>query len=123
MLSILLSLFNPLAKALKLIENNVDNETERQRMELETVQKAIDAQVAVIGQPNWLFVALPFVLPLAAYWIAVITYSILWCKNCVYAQEWTIAALPPVFMDWAGWVIGSIFLYKGFETLINRTRR
>lgn len=123
MLSILLSLFNPLAKALKLIENNVDNETERQRIKEETVQKAVDAQVSVIGQPNWILVAMPFVLPLAIYWCSVIFYSILFCKGCVYAKEWTIAALPPVFMDWAGWVIGSIFLYKGFETLVNRTRR
>lgn len=119
----ILGLINPLSRLLKTIDNKVDNETERERIKSETIQSFLTAQVQQMGTSNWLWVALPFVLITSLYYCAVVIYSIFWCKGCMYPQPWIIAELPPKFMEWAGWIVSSIFLYKGVDSLVNKFRR
>lgn len=56
-----------------------------------------------------------FALPLAAWFSAVVVYSILFCADCMYPQPWTIAALPPPLDQWAGGIVVSIFGVVGLD--------
>lgn len=55
-----------------------------------------------------------FIVPLAFWFAGVVVYSLLWCQACVWPQPWTIAALPAPLNEWAGWIVGFLFLvYTG----------
>lgn len=123
MLAFLLSLLNPLSRILKSIDNNVDNETERERIKTHLVEETAKAQAQNAGNPMWIVAALFFVIPFAFYFSAVIFYSIFYCHGCAYPKPWTIAELPPKFMEWGGWIMSSIFIYKGAEALGKIFRR
>lgn len=123
MISFLLSLFNPLSRILKSIDNNVDNETERERIKTGLIEKSMEAQVQNAGNPAWIIAALFFIIPFAFYFASVILYSIFFCQGCAYPKPWTIAELPPRFMEWGGWIMSSIFIYKGAEALGKIFRR
>lgn len=55
------------------------------------------------------WVVYAFAYPLALWYASVIFYSILFCKNCVFPQTWTIASLPPPLDQWSWMIIVSIF--------------
>jgi hypothetical protein len=67
---------------------------------------------AILGKGAYWF-QLFFVIPLSLWFSGVVLYSLLWCKDCIYPQPFTIAALPPPLNDWAGAIIAFLFLTKG----------
>lgn len=87
-----------------------DNQLERDKISAD-VEMSKDKWKAVIltSTGAWKFQLL-FLIPLGLYWCSVLFYSMLWCKNCIFPQPWTIAALPSPFMEWAGAMIGFLFL-------------
>ena len=56
-----------------------------------------------------------FAVPLAIWFSGVVIYSLLWCADCAYPQEWTIAALPAPLDGWSGAIIMSIFGVVGLD--------
>lgn len=56
-----------------------------------------------------------FAVPLAAWFSAVVVYSIFWCANCAFPKAWTIAALPAPLDQWAGAIVVSIFGVVGLD--------
>ena len=61
----------------------------------------------------WLM--LLFAVPLAFWWASVLVYSVLWCRNCIWPQPWSIAALPAPLDEWAGLIVLSIFGVIGLD--------
>ena len=122
MISFLLGLINPLGKLLKLVETKVDNETERQRIQAETVQTYVNAQAQVLTGRGWWFPLL-FLIPSGVWFASVCLYSVLWCKACAFPQTWTIAALPPPLNDYMALIVGSLFVGKVGEAIISKYRR
>lgn len=60
---------------------------------------------------KWFWVFLSFALaPMLFKWTMINLYDVLWCKDCIYAQAWTIAAYQAPFDEWAKtaftWILG-----------------
>lgn len=106
-----------LDRILDTVDHKLDNETSRERIKAEAVQTYVTAQASVLAGRGWWF-PLFFIAPLGLWFGAVCLYSVLWCARCAYPQDWTIAALPAPLNDWAGAIIGSLFLAKTGEQII-----
>lgn len=106
-----------LDRILDTVDHKLDNETARERIKAEAVQTYVTAQASVLAGRGWWF-PLFFIAPLGLWFGAVCLYSVLWCARCYYPQDWTIAALPAPLNDWAGAIIGSLFLAKTGEQII-----
>lgn len=111
-----------LSRILDTVDHRVDNETERERIKTKAVETYINAQASVLAGRGWWF-PLFFVAPLGFWFAAVCVYSVFWCQDCAYPQAWSVAALPPPLDQWAGVIIGSLFLAKTGESLIARLRK
>lgn len=112
----------PLDRILATVDRKMDNETERERVKAKAVETYIDAQTKVMTGRGWWF-PLFFIAPLGIWFASVCVYSILFCAGCAYAQDWSIAALPAPLNEWAGVIIGSLFLAKTGESLIARMKK
>lgn len=111
-----------LSRILSTVDHKIDNETDRERIKTKAVETYIDAQTKVLTGRGWWF-PLFFIAPLGLWFGSVCIYSILWCASCAYPQPWSVAALPKPLDEWAGIIIGSLFLAKSGEALIARLRK
>ena len=111
-----------LGRILDTVDHKMDNATERDRIKADIVKQYARAQVAVLTGRGWWF-PLFFVAPLGFWWAAVCIYSVFWCQNCIYPQEWQIAALPNPLNEWAGWIISSLFIVKGGSVLLGKYQK
>jgi hypothetical protein len=113
MLGFLLSLINPLSKVLGTINRSIDNETEREKARLAAAQEFAKAQIAMMAGPGkWLYYM--FAVPIALHTGSVYIYSMLWCRDCKWPQDWTIAAPPPPYGQYTEWVIVGLLGYGAF---------
>lgn len=112
----------PLDRILSSVDHKVDNATERERIKTKAVETYIDAQARVLTGRGWWF-PLFFIAPLGIWFASVCIYSILFCAKCAYPQDWSVAALPAPLDEWAGVIIGSLFLAKSGEALIARFKK
>jgi hypothetical protein len=112
----------PLDRILTTVDRKMDNATERERVKAKAVETYIDAQTRVLTGRGWWF-PLFFIAPLGVWFASVCIYSILFCAGCAYPQGWSIAALPTPLNEWAGVIIGSLFLAKSGEALIARFKK
>lgn len=113
---------NPFGRLLDTVDHKIDNETDRERIKTKAVESYMAAQVSVLTGRGWWF-PLFFIAPLGLWFTSICVYSVLWCKDCAFPQSWTIAALPQPLDEWAGIIIGSLFLAKTGEKLIGRLRK
>jgi hypothetical protein len=111
-----------LDRILTTVDSKFDNDTERERIRSEVITEYTKAQVALLSGRGWWFPLL-FLGPLGFWFAAVCLYSVLWCAGCVYPQPWTVADLPSTLKDWAGAMIGSVFIGKGIDLAIARWKR
>jgi hypothetical protein len=112
----------PLDRILTTVDRKMDNETERERVKAKAVETYIDAQARILTGRGWWF-PLFFIAPLGVWFASVCIYSILFCTKCAYPQDWSVAALPTPIDEWAGIIIGSLFLAKSGEALIARFKK
>lgn len=120
----LLSWFSsgPLDQIFKTIDASVNNETQRESIKSELAKTYLNAQVSTLTGRGWWF-PLFFIIPAGVWFSAVCTYSVLFCKSCIFHQTWTIAALPPPLDGWVGGaIIGSLFVGKAGEQIIARLK-
>lgn len=108
-----------LSRILDTVDHKIDNKTEQDRIKTKAVESYITAQAQILGGRAWWF-PLFFIAPLGLWFASVCVYSILWCQSCAYPQDWTIAALPSPLDEWAGVIIGSLFLARYGEKLLSR---
>ena len=111
-----------LDRILDSVDRKVSDTTERERIKADLITEYTKAQASVLTGRGWWF-PLFFIVPLGFWFAAVCVYSVLWCEDCKYAQSWTVAALPPPLDEWAGAIIGSLFIGKVGESIISRWRR
>lgn len=111
-----------LDRIMRTVETKIDNETERERIKTEAVKTYVSAQVSIANSRQWWFPLL-FLIPAGVWFAAVCIYSVLWCRGCAFPQDWSIAALPGPLDEWMGWIVGSLFIGKAGEMLINRIRK
>ena len=110
-----------LDRILDAVDRKVDSETERQRIKAETVQAYVTAQAKTLAGRGWWF-PLFFIVPLGFWWSSVLVYSVLLCRKCAFPQEWSIAELPAPLDEWAGYIIGSLFIGRIGQQIIERWR-
>jgi hypothetical protein len=111
-----------LDRILTTVDSKFDNDTERARVHASVVEEYAKAQVALLSGKGWWFPLL-FIAPLGMWFSAVCLYSVLWCAGCAYPQTWSIAALPRPLDEWAGAIIGSLFVAKGLGEIVARWKR
>jgi hypothetical protein len=115
MITWLLSLFTggTIGRILKSIDHATDAGTEREKARLAALQEFARNQVAMASGPGkWLLWL--FALPIGLHTASVYVYSMLWCRDCLFPQGWTIAAPPPPYGTYTEWVIISLFGYGAF---------
>lgn len=111
-----------LDRILSSVDSRVNNETERERVKADLVAEYMRAQVSILTGRGWWFPVL-FIAPLGFWFSAVCVYSVVWCAGCAFPQTWTIAALPRPLDEWAGLIIGSLFLAKTGEAIVARMKK
>ena len=110
-----------LDRTLRALEAGQANATEGKRLDatvaIEQVRGEIarrNAQAAVVlaeqGRAATALMRPAFAYPLAVYYAAVITDSLLHFK-------WNVSALPAPIGDWSGWIISAIFLSESGERI------
>lgn len=123
MWALLLSfLKGPLDRILSTIDNKVDNETAREEIRNKTVSAYVE-QLARVQTSRWGWAPLLFYIPAGFWFGSVCVYSVIFCRDCVLPQEWSIAALPPSLDPWIGAIIGSLFIGKAGETILKGLRK
>ena len=98
----------PLDRILSTVDKKISAETDREAIKGEII-KAHYASRGDYMRSGGFVIMMIFAIPLSIWFDAVVIYSILWCADCAYPQDWTIAALPPPLDEWAGMIIISIF--------------
>jgi hypothetical protein len=111
-----------LDRILTSVDSKFDNDTERARIHASVAEEYAKAQVALLSGRGWWFPLL-FIAPLGMWFAAVCLYSVLWCAGCAFPQTWSIAALPRPLDEWAGAIIGSLFVAKGLGEIVARWKR
>lgn len=97
-----------LDRALSSVDRYVQSKTDQEAIKGEIIKEHY-RQRADWMRAGGFWLMWIFAFPLAVWYGAVITYSILWCSKCAYPQTWTIAALPAPLDEWAGMMIIAIF--------------
>lgn len=106
----------PLSRALDTVDRKIEADTDREKLKADILREHVRNRADWMRSGGFVLTLL-FAIPLAAWFAAVIVYSILWCQGCAYPQDWTIAALPRPLDEWAGAIVLSIFGVVGLSRL------
>lgn len=108
--SLIASFFKgPLGRILDSIDKHGTDQVQKDQMKADVVKQWAASQAQVLTGPGW-WLPLFFVIPIALHFGAVCLYSVFWCHDCAYPQNWTIAALPGDMARWEGMIILSYFV-------------
>ena len=103
-----------LDRLLATVDRTVAAQTDREKLKADIILEHYRTRSDYMRAGGfWLM--LMFAAPLAAWWAAVIVYSVLWCAGCAYPQDWSIAALPAPLDEWAGAIVMAIFGVIGLD--------
>ena len=117
-------------RVLQTIDKNIDAQNDRERIKGEIIQSYYATRTSYMRAGGfWLMIL--FAIPLAFWFGSVCVYSVLWCADCAYPQDWTVAALPPPIgatadgshQGWAGIIITSIFGVVGVSALSGNLKK
>lgn len=97
-----------LDRILSTVDKHVDAQTDKERIKAHVTEVYLRNR-ADFMQAGGFVLMLLFAVPLAFWFAAVCVYSVFWCLECAYPQEWSIAALPAPLDTWAGGIVMSIF--------------
>jgi len=99
---------NVLDRVLSTVDKRIEAKTDREAIKGQIIKSHYATRADYMKAGGfWLMAA--FAAPLALWHGAVVVYSIFWCADCAFPQDWTIAALPAPLDEWAGFMIVSIF--------------
>lgn len=97
-----------LGRILDSVDNQISVEAERERVKGEIIKSYYETRPGFMKAGGFWLMML-FVAPLAFWFASVCVYSVFWCSDCAYPQEWTIAALPPPLNEWSALIITFLF--------------
>lgn len=103
-----------LDRVLDTVDKRVEAETNRDKIKGDIIKTHLQTRGDWLRSGGFILMLL-FAIPLAFWYGSVILYSVFWCADCMYPQDWTIAALPPPLNEWAGAIILSIFGVVGLS--------
>lgn len=103
-----------LNRVMDTIDKNVAAGTDREALKADVIKTHYQTR-ADFMRAGGFWLMLIFAAPLAAWWSAVLLYSMFWCARCAYPQTWVIAALPAPLDDWAGAIVMAIFGVIGLD--------
>lgn len=98
----------PLDRILSTVDRKVAAQTDREALKADIIREHYRTR-ADFMRAGGFWLMLIFAIPLALWWSAVLFYSMLWCRGCIWPQSWTIAALPQPLDQWAGLIMMAIF--------------
>ena len=104
-----------LDSVLRTIEKGFDDEVTKEQVKADVTKKLIEAQAGLLTGRTWWF-QLFFVIPLGTHWAAL-------CYVSAFphlANGWVVHPLPAPFDEWAGAIIGALFIVDGGKALIGR---
>ena len=108
-----------LDRVLKTVDAKIAAETDREALKRDLIVEHYRQRADWMRAGGfWLMVM--FAGPLALWWAAVLVYSVLWCRGCVWPQDWSVAALPAPLDEWAGMIVLSIFGVIGLDRFKGR---
>lgn len=110
----------PIERLLRSLDRRVEAGTERESIKVKGLNRYVETQARLLATGPWSWFPLFFIAPLGFWWAAVCIYSVLWCEDCIYPQDWTVAALPGPLEDWAHIIISSLFIARYGERLAGR---
>lgn len=87
----------------------MDSDVEKAKLKADVEKNKDSIKGAVLMNGSWWF-QLFFITPVALWFSSVVVYSVLFCKGCAFPQPWSIASLPYPLDEWAGWIVGFLFL-------------
>lgn len=103
-----------LDRVLKTVDAKIAAETDREALKRDLIVEHYRQRADWMRAGGfWLMVM--FAGPLALWWAAVLLYSVLWCRGCIWPMPWSIAALPAPLSEWAGLIVMSIFGVIGLD--------
>jgi hypothetical protein len=105
-----------LDKILETINKSFSDEVKKEQIKGEVTSTWIKAQANLLVGRTWWF-QLFFVIPLGAWWSAVIFDSIF------RIPHWDVAALPPPLDEWAAWIITALFIVDGSKAIMGRLKK
>lgn len=105
-----------LDRIMRTVDARIAAETDREKLKADLILEYYRTR-ADFMRAGGFWLMLIFAAPLAVWWGAVILYSILWCRACVWPQTWSIAALPAPLDAWAGAIVLAIFGVVGMDRL------
>lgn len=95
----------PLDRILDTIDRKVENETHREKLRTDIIKAHMTTRAAWL-KAGGIKTLLLFAIPTALHYSAIVFYSLLVCKTCIYGPvDWNIAALPEPMDQWEGWII------------------
>lgn len=105
-----------LDRVLDSVDRKFDRDADREKLKADLVKEHLRTRSEWMRAGGFWLMML-FALPLA-FWHGMVIYdSALGCADCVWANDWTVAALPPPLDEWAGLIIISIFGVLGVSRL------
>ncbi len=103
-----------LDRVLSTVDKKIEAQTDREALKRDIIVEHYRTRADWMRAGGfWLMVM--FAWPLALWWGAVLLYSVLWCRGCVWPQPWTVAALPAPLDEWAGLIVMAIFGVIGLD--------
>lgn len=103
-----------LDRVLSTVDRKIAAETDRDALKRDLILESY-RQRADWMRAGGFWLMLAFAGPLALWWAAVLLYSVLWCRGCIWPQPWSVAALPGPLDEWAGLIVVSIFGVIGLD--------
>ncbi len=93
-----------LDRVLDTVDRRIRSETDREKIKGEIIKAHLGSRADWLRAGGfWLLAA--FAAPVWVHFGAVVAYSIFWCHDCAFPQDWTIAALPGAMQQWEGWIL------------------
>jgi len=106
----------PLSRILDTVDHKIQADTDKEALKAEIIKTYFTTR-ADFMRAGGFWLMLLFAVPAALHFGAVVAYSILWCRSCVWPQPWSIAALPSPMDSWEGAMVLAIFGVVGLNRL------
>lgn len=92
-----------LERILDTVDRKVQSQTDRDKLKADIVMEAYRSRAGFMRAGGFVLMLL-FAVPVAFWFAAICLYNVLWHRNGIWPQDWTIAAMPPPLDEW-GWAI------------------
>lgn len=105
-----------LDRVLDSVDRKFKHDTDTAKLKADLVKEHFRSRADFMNAGGFWLMML-FAIPLAVWHGMVVYDSAFGCVDCIWANDWTVAALPAPLDEWAGLIIVSIFGVVGVSRL------